>query len=286
MVNTEAFSKIKYNKDDETGIVWVFINTPELKNAMSLLSFYEMHLATDAFVADKTAGAMIITGASAPDNDDPTRQAFSSGGYFDPNEKCNLVSPGEDSEDSPLDPTDIAQKKLTLRMWLCEKPIVAAINGLAIGAGFTLPLACADLILASEHAWAHLPFVKLGILPEFASTFLLPRLLGYQRAKEIMFLAERIPAQKLLDLGLINKVVPHDQLLSAAREVAQQLIPPAGAGMAVKLTKKALHKPLIDDLAAHLDLENEGLNIAFTTQDFVEGMVARREKRAPRYKGA
>ena len=171
-------------------------------------------------------------------------------------------------------------------MWLFEKPVVAAINGYAIGAGFTMPLACADLIVASENAWVMLPFVRLGILPEFASTFLLPRLLGYQKAKEFMYFGDRIPAQRLFELGLVNKVVPHDQLLSHAKELAQKLIPPQGPGLAVIMTKRSLHQPLIEDLKISLDLENDGLNKAFKTSDFQEGINARIEKRKPRYRGA
>lgn len=284
-MSPEEFKKIVYVKDENHPVVWVFINTPDKKNAMSFLSFHELCVATDLFEDDDDLKAMIITGTQDPDNDNPRKQAFSSGGYFDPSEGGTLGS-SEAKKDAPqIDPTDIAQKKLTLRMWQCEKPVIAAINGLAVGAGLTMPLAVADLIVASEYAWAQLPFVKLGILPEFSSTYLLPRLLGVQKAKEIIYLGERLTAENLRELGLINKVVPHDQLNDAALGLALKLIPPKGAGLAVKMTKKALHGPLIDSLKEHLDLENEGLNIAVKTADFMEGIVARQEKRAPQYKG-
>ena len=283
------FKKIIYDKDDATGIVWVTINSPDKKNAFTYLSFLELWQAVEIMEQDDDAEVMILTGAKIPNNDDPRREAFSSGGYFDPSED-GALGKGEAKADenvaAQIDFTDIAQKRLTLKMWQFEKPVIAAINGLAIGAGFTLPLACADFIVASEHAWAQLPFVRIGIVPEFASTFLLPRLLGYQKAKELIYLGERLTAAQLLEKGLINKIVPHDQLLDAAKEMAMQLIPPLGPGQAVRLTKKAMHKPLVAELTAHLDLENEGLNIAIQSSDLNESIMARIEKRSPVYKGA
>ena len=110
-------------------------------------------------------------------------------------------------------------------------------------------------------------------------------MIGFQRAKEIMYFAERIPAQQLFDLGLINKVLPHDQLLPYARERALKLIPPQGAGYAVRMAKRALHRPLLQAVTTALDLENKGLNEAFTTADFAEALTARVERRPPAFKG-
>jgi enoyl-CoA hydratase/carnithine racemase len=126
----------------------------------------------------------------------------------------------------------------------------------------------------------------LGIIPELASSYLLPRLIGLQKAKEIMFFAERITAKELFDLGLINKVLPHNELMPYTRERALKLIPPKGAGYAVRLAKRAIHKPLIEAVTTALDLENQGLNEAFKTGDFLEALMARKEKRTPAFKGA
>jgi 2-(1,2-epoxy-1,2-dihydrophenyl)acetyl-CoA isomerase len=130
-----------------------------------------------------------------------------------------------------------------------------------------------------------LPFVKIGILPELASSYLLPRLLGFQRAKEIMYFGERITAQQMFELGLVNKVLPHDQLIPYAREMAVKLIPPGGAWMAIRMAKRALHKPLLKEITEALDRENEGLNQAFGTEDFREALKARMEKRNPIFRG-
>jgi 2-(1,2-epoxy-1,2-dihydrophenyl)acetyl-CoA isomerase len=125
----------------------------------------------------------------------------------------------------------------------------------------------------------------LGLIPELASSFLLPRLVGFHRAKEIIYLGEKLSAQELLQLGLVNKVLPHDDLIPYAREMALRLIPPRGAGQAVRLTKRLLHKPLIEAMTQALDRENQGFGEALATQDFKEAITARMEKRVPVFKG-
>ena len=138
-MDATEFKNIIYDKDDQTGIVLLSINRPEIKNALSILVLLDLYRAVELFERDESAHAMIVTGANAPDNDDPTQEAFSSGGYFNPAE---LESLDEDTK-ARFDFTDIAQKKLCLKLWQINKPIIAAINGLAIGGGFTVPLACA-----------------------------------------------------------------------------------------------------------------------------------------------
>ena len=280
-MKAEEFREILYEKDNETGIVTLTLNTPKRKNAFSGLTNLEIGWATDIFQKDESAHAMIITGAKDPDNDDPAKEAFSSGGYFNPNAK-NEIS--EDLMDQ-MDPTDIACKRMVEKMWYVDKPVIAAINGLAIGMGFTLPLSCADLIYMSEHAYIKLPFVRLNILPELASTFLLPRLVGMQRTKEIMYLGEPVSAKEAYQLGLVNKVLPHEELLPFSKEAAMKLIPPNGPSMAVRLTKRALHRQLAGEIQRSLDEENIGLNQAFKSEDFAEAVMARIQKRDPVYKG-
>lgn len=276
----DEFKEIRYQKEDN-GIVTITLNSPKRKNAMSMVTFLELIWAVEAMERDDTARVLIITGAKDPDNEDPTKESFSSGGYFNP----AVVASMSDELKAQIDPTDIAQKKFTLKMWQFDKPVIAAVNGLVIGGAFTMCLSCCDLIYCSEHAWASLPFIGLGIIPELASSYLLPRLIGFQRTKEIMFFGEPINARELYTLGLVNKVLPHDQLLPYARERALKLIPPQGAGYAIRLAKQALHKPLLEAVTTALDRENQGLNEAFTTADFIEAITARMEKRIPVFKG-
>ncbi len=276
-----AYKYILYDKDPDSGIVQVTLNRPEIKNALGILMLLDLYRAAEAFEKDDTAYAMILTGAVPADNSDPIQEAFSSGAYLD---FAELESLDEETK-KEVDLTDLAQKRLCLKLWQINKPIVAAINGLAIGGGFTIPLAVADLIYMSEYAWAKLPFARIGLVPELASSYLLPRLLGFQRAKEVMFFGERLSATKLHELGLINRVFPHEDLLPATRKETCRLIPPQGAGLAVCMAKEILHKPMIEAVSRALDLENDGLNKAFGTSDFMEALNARIERREPSFRG-
>lgn len=280
-MDVKDFKSVIYEKDDETGIVTITINRPDVKNALTPGVLVELPRAVDAVAKDASVKAMIITGAKPEGENAPEKEAFCSGGYFN---FAEVESMSQEMKDE-LDFTDIALKKLCLKFWSLYKPVIVAMNGLAIGGGITIPLACADLIYASEHAWARLPFIRLGIIPELASSYLLPRLIGMQKTKEIMFFGEDIPAKKLEELGIVNKVLPHDELIPYAKEMALKLVPPGGAYMAVQLTKEALHKPLIEAVTKALDLENEGLLKTFSSKDFAESIAARIEKREPAFKG-
>lgn len=275
------FESILYQMDPDSGIVTVTINRPEIRNALTLRVLLELYWAVDVFENDSAAKAMILTGAAKSDSSDPADEAFSSGGYFNPAE----LEAMDDDIKQQIDLSDIAQKKLCLKMWDLHKPVIAALNGLAIGGGFTVPLACADLIYASEYAWIKLPFVRIGITPELASSYLLPRRLGFQKAKEIFFFGEKITSRELEQMGLVNRVVPHDDLLPFVRETARALIAPQGAELAVRWTKQIMHQPLIEEITRSLDLENEALTKAFGSADFWEALAARAGKREPVFKG-
>ena len=281
-MKVEEFNNIIYDLDAETGIVTVTINRPEIKNALAITVLLELYWAVDAIENDADVKAMILTGGKPPNMEASDEEAFSSGGYFN---LADLEALDEKTK-SDIDLTDIAQKRLCLKMWQLDKPIIAAINGLAIGGGFTIPLACADLIYISEHAWVKLPFINLGLIPELASSYLLPRLVGFQRAKEIIYFGEKLPAGKLYDMGLVNQVLPHDELLPYVRERVRKLIPPQGAAFSVSLCKEVIHKPLIEAVTKALDSENDALLRAFGSIDFMEALNARIEKRDPVFKGS
>ena len=279
-MSPEEFQDITYKKDG-TGLVILTLNRPERKNSMSRLTFLELFYAVDALEKDDGAHVMIITGAVDIEYHDVKKEAFSSGGNF----TRKALDNASDAVKAEMNFSDIAQRKLTMKMWSCDKPIIAAINGLAIGAGITMPLSGCDLIYASEHAWVQFPFVQLGILPEFSYTYLMPRLVGYQKANEIALFGEKITAQEALQLGFINKVLPHEELLDFAKERASKLMPPNGPGLAVRLTKTALHQPYIEAIAKSLELENDGLLKAMGSKDFVEFVRAKMEKRKPEFMG-
>ncbi|MCG6910873.1 MAG: enoyl-CoA hydratase/isomerase family protein [Deltaproteobacteria bacterium] len=276
-----SFRNIIYAKDDETGIAQITLNRPEIKNALTIVLTLELGDAVEQAALDDGVKGLIITGAKDPNSDDPTREAFSSGGYFDFSE----VEALDEETKRRIDFQDIALKKLCLRMWRLDKPVIVAMNGLAIGGGFTIPLACADLIYASEYAWARLPFVRLGIAPELASSFLLPRLVGFQKAKEIMFFGEKLSAEEMAAMGVVNKVLPHDELMPFVRERMLDLVPPRGPWQSVRQTKAMLQKALIEEVTQALDRENVVLNRLFSGADFQEALTARLEKRDPVFRG-
>ena len=141
------FKDIAYDKDEQTGIVTVVLNTPARKNALSAYSFLELWWAADNFQKDEGAHVMIITGARDPNNSDPSREAFSSGGYFNP-DATDGVSPQLLEQ---LDPSDIAQKRLVEKMCYLDKPVIAAVNGLAIGG---LPVGQAESVVAGASPYA------------------------------------------------------------------------------------------------------------------------------------
>ena len=278
-MQTTEFSDISYQLDDD-GIVTVQMNTPKRKNAISGLTALELRWAARHFNEDDNAMAMILTGAPDP-GAGPDRQAFSSGGFFVP----GVYDGVPEDIMAQIDHTDIAMKSTVMTFLEIDKPVLVAMNGLAIGGGITLPLAVGDLVYASEHAWARFPFASLGIAAELGSTYLLPRLLGMQKAKELIFYPEKLDAQALVDLGIANAVLPHDELLDFTREQALKLIPPRGAGSAIRAMKKCVHGGMLEEISEALDRENEALNRLMSEPDFAEGITARIEKRDPVFSG-
>jgi enoyl-CoA hydratase/carnithine racemase len=270
-MNIEDFEDIVYQKEDN-GICTAIFSQPERRNAVTYISFLELYYVIDDMEKDKNAKILIITG-------DPKGDAFTSGGYF----KAEMFHKMQKYPE--IDLMDIAQKKLCLKMWEFQKPVIVAINGMAIGGGVTMPLAGADLIYMAEDAWLGFYFARNAIIPEFGATFLLPFLIGFQRAKEICFMGKKINAQEAYELGLVNKILPKDELMTFSREQALKLIPPNGPSIALKLMKKTIHSYYRDILDNILDLENKALRKTFASKDFNEAMKAIKEKRAPHFIG-
>jgi 2-(1,2-epoxy-1,2-dihydrophenyl)acetyl-CoA isomerase len=273
-MDPKEFKDILYEKD-EKGILTVTLNRPERKNALSPLTLLELRHAVDNAEKDDNVKVMILTG-------NQETNAFCSGGYFSENIQKEIPKEYR----SEINLMDMASKQLCLKFWDFEKPVITAINGLAVGGGFTFPLVCSDLNYISEDAWVALYFIKRAVVPDFATTYLLPFIIGFQKAKELFYFGERISAQKAYEMGLgINKVLPQKELMSFVRKQALKLIPPKGPSLAIKLMKKTMHTHFREIIEKQLDAENKGWRKVLTSKDFQRSIVALKEKRETEFIG-
>lgn len=163
-----------------------------------------------------------------------------------------------------------------------EKPVVCAVNGVAAGAGANLAFAC-DITIAAEEASFVESFSKLGLIPDTSGTFFVPRLIGSQRATGMFFLAEKLPAARAKEWGLIWDVVPLASLMETATAMARSLA--AGATRGFGLTKRAMNASFANTLDAQLEVEAQAMQEAGRTADYAEGVRAFLEKRKPVYRG-
>ncbi|GHD91547.1 enoyl-CoA hydratase/isomerase family protein [Streptomyces naganishii] len=164
----------------------------------------------------------------------------------------------------------------------CEKPVIAAVNGVAAGLGAHLAFAC-DLVLAGESARFVEVFARRGLVPDGGGAYLLPRLVGQRRAKELMFFADALPAADAERLGLVNRVVPDGELAATAGAWAARLA--AGPTRALALTKQLVNASLDGDRAAAFAAEAAAQEVNMTTADAREGVAAFVERREPKFTG-
>ena len=164
-----------------------------------------------------------------------------------------------------------------------EKPVIAAVNGPAVGIGLSLALAC-DLVLAAESAFLGLAFVNIGLMPDGGSTLFVPAAAGKTRAFEMALLGERVSARQALDWGLVNQVHPDDELMGAAEALAGRLA--QGPTRSYAASKTALNRMLYPHLDEQLALEADLQHRLARTDDFLEGVGAFIEKREPSFGGS
>ena len=167
------------------------------------------------------------------------------------------------------------------RIELIDKPVIAAVNGYALGGGCELSMAC-DIIIASENAKFGQPETGLGIIPGFAGTQRLPRIVGAKKAKELIFTARIIGAEEAEKIGLVNKTVPHDELMPCAVEMAKTI---ASKGqIAVRHAKSAINRGMDTDTDKGNAVETDLFALCFANDDQKEGMTAFIEKRKAEFK--
>ncbi len=245
-------------------IAHITLNRPEALNSVDPQTYEEFSRAMLDFRDDDNIWVAIVTGSGT--------KAFCAGA--DIKEMLPLLW-GIRNEWWRLPPMIVRG----LELW---KPIIAAVNGIAVGAGLELSLAC-DLRIASENAKFGVPEVKLGVIPGWGGTQRLPRAIPSAKAAEMLFFGESIDAQEAYRIGLVNKVVPADQLLATAEEWAQRLceLPP----LAVRAAKEAMLRGAEMNLEDGLRLETKLIDYLFTTEDHKEARQAFVEKRKAEIKG-
>lgn len=247
------------------GILTITLDRPDALNAFDRAMKEELLAALKAAERDRATRVLIITGAG---------RAFSAG-----QDLKERQEPGAADLTAEL---RTRYNPLILAMRRLEKPIIAAVNGVAAGAGCSLALAC-DLVVASEEARFIQAFSRVGLVPDTGSTWFLPRLIGYARAAEMTFLAEPMDAATAERLGLVNRVLPADRLMEETRALAERLA--KSAPLALALTKRALNRALGADLASQLDYEAQLQGVAGASADHAEGVAAFVGKRAPAFTG-
>ena len=262
------FEAIIYEKGD--GIATVTLNRPDRLNAIGPPMTGELETVLEAANSDDEVRVLIITGAG---------RGFCSGA-----DVSGLVGTFANARWRLSDKSPAAGgiRSLTLQFQNFEKPIIAAVNGPAAGMGLSMALTC-DIRIASDQARFGQVFIRRGLVPDTGSTYFLPRVVGMAKACEMVFTGDMLDAEQAKECGLVNRVVPHDELMPTVRELAAKIA--AGPPIAMKLAKRALYRGATTDLTSALEFEGYMQGICFGTEDFREGVAAFGEKRDPKFKG-
>lgn len=257
-----GFETIQVETDKAVGIIR--LNRPEARNALDMVMRVELRKALQDFEDDTEIRVIVITAK------DP---AFCSGG--------DLRTMMEQNPGKGYHRLHNVQQIVKL-MRDMTKPIIASVNGAAFGVGWSMALA-SDFVIASEKATFGQAFVKVGLIPDLGSMYLLPRIIGLPKAKELMLTGKPVNAEDAHALGLINQVVPHEELWVATMKMAAELA--EGPPLAMTFIKSVLNQTYEIDFATVLKYEAFSQDILFQTQDHKEGLQAFLEKRQPKFTG-
>lgn len=263
MTNT---SHLRIDRPSE-GVVLLTLDNPDQRNAMSDQMTSAWVAAVDELAGDRSVRAVVVTGEGS---------AFCSGG------NTSWIASEPDATVDQLRTRMIAFYRSWLSIRRLEVPTIAAVNGAAIGAGLALALAC-DLRYAAEGAKLGAPFVKLGMHPGMASTFLFPDVLGPAHARDLLLTGRTVEAEEALRLGMVSRVMPKDGFLDEALGVAAQVA--ASAPIPSRLTTLALRDGGHRDLESAVQWEALAQPVTLATDDLQEGIRAAQEKRPPRFTG-
>src|SRR5947199_5169996 len=257
-----AYETVIWEQDG--GVGRLTLNRPQTLNAWTAQFGSELKAVVEGEAAEDSVRAVLVTGAG---------RGFSSGADL----KAGF-DPAEDGMPNIRHELHEIYHPAIAGLKRLPKPVVAAVNGPAVGIGCSLALAC-DLILAAESAFFGLAFVNIGLMPDGGSTALVPPAVGKARAFQMALLGERVEAPRAVEWGLVNWVYPDDRLMDEAEALIERLA--AGPTRSYASSKQALNNFLYGDLDAQLHLEGELQHQLGRTQDFVEGTEAFKEKRDP-----
>ncbi len=261
------YQGIIYTKEE--GIATITLNRPERMNAFSPEMQDSIYKAIDDAAEDNNVRVLVLTG---------TGRAFCTGADV----KAMADKASQSNSEEVAKGPEVQRIPLYVLLHQFEKPVIAAINGIAVGGGFDLALGC-DIRIASDKATFAEIFIRRGLIPAAGGVYFLPRLVGMDKALQLIWTGDMIDAKEAERIGLVTMVVPHEELGNATRELAEKLA--KGAPLAINKSKKALYVGLENSLQATLDYASGINKELMATEDHKEGARAFVEKRAPIFKG-
>ena len=260
------FENIIYEKDKEKGIVKLTINRPEVRNALNAATRQEIRNAIGEIEKDGDIRVVIITGAG--------EKAFVSGADITAFKDATPIIMEESAS--------TLGQQLFSNIENLSVPVIAMINGFCLGGGLELAMCC-DIRIASDNAKFGQPEISIGIFPGAGGTQRLPRLIGWGKAKELIYTGKIIDAAEAERINLVDKVVPPEKLGEEVNQLAETIA--SKSSLIIKLVKKVINRGMYTDLAAGLAYEKANFALCFATEDRKEGVTAFLEKRKPQFKG-
>jgi len=261
------YQDVIYTEDG--GIATMTLNRPEQMNALSPAMRESMYRVLEHVSQDKKVRVLVITGAG---------RAFCSGA------DVRTLAGNANRPAVQEKPPESSGERVSVHVLLqkCQKPVIAAVNGVAAGAGLDLALAC-DIRIASDKARFAELYIRRGLFPVEGGIYLLPRLVGTGKALELIWTGDMIDASEAASIGLVNRVVPHQELEIATRELAEKLA--RAAPLAIQKAKRAVYAGLGMDFESSMKYIQPLMREILQSRDHKEGTQAFLEKREPIFKG-